>query len=154
MAAGQVEERQMTETSSVKVDWIGPGLRLVGETSRGPAVVLDHTLPDESRSESGFRPLELLLAGLGGCTAMDVVSILEKKRQPFTSLQVNVTGERAAEHPKVYTRIHLEYVVTGDAVDARAVERSIELSQTKYCPATAMLGKAASITTSYRIVAE
>ena len=144
----------MTDTSSVRINWIGPGLRLVGETSRGPTVVLDHTLPDESRNENAFRPLELLLTGLGGCTAMDVVSILQKKRQPFTSLQVNVTGERATEHPKVYTRIHVEYVVMGDSVDAKAVERSIELSQTKYCPASAMLGKAATITTSYRIVAE
>lgn len=143
----------MTAASTVRLSWTGPGLRLVGETPRGSAVVLDHVHLDEPESERAFRPLELLLVGLGGCTAMDVVSILEKKRQPFTSLQVNVTGERATEHPKTYTRIHLEYVVTGGAVDPKAVERSIELSQTKYCPATAMLGKAAHLTTSYRIVA-
>lgn len=143
----------MAESPTVRVDWIGPGLRLVSTASRGPAVVLDHVLPDENRNENGFRPLDLLLAGLSGCTAMDVVSILQKKRQSFTGLRVNVTGERAAEHPKAYTQIHLEYVVTGDEVDAEAIERSIELSQTKYCSATAMLGNAVRITTSYRIVA-
>ena len=144
----------MTEASNVRVVWTGPGLRLVGEMPGVSAVVLDHAHPDRSEIEREFQPLELLLVGLGGCTAMDVVSILQKKRQPFTSLHVNVTGERATEHPKTYTRIHLEYVVTGDSVDPRAVERSIELSQTKYCPATAMLGKAAHLTSSFRIVAE
>ena len=96
--------------------------------------------------------MELLLIGLAGCTAMDVVSILKKKRQSFTGLEVRVTAERAETHPKVYTRIHLEFVVKGKGADPRAVERSIELSQTKYCSASAMLSKVAEITTSYRIV--
>ena len=138
--------------SEAKVTWIGPGLRLVGEASSGPAIVLDHVLPGEEGRETGPRPMELLLIGLAGCTAMDVVSILQKKRQPFTGLEVKVTAERAADHPKVYTQIHLEFIVKGKGVDPRAVERSIELSQTKYCSASAMLGKTAEITTSYRIV--
>jgi putative redox protein len=95
--------------------------------------------------------MQLLLIGLCGCTAMDVISILQKKRQPFTGLQVKATAERAEEHPRVYTQIHLEFVVTGGGVDPGAVERSVELSQTKYCPASAMLGETAVITTSYRI---
>ncbi len=137
--------------SEAKVTWVGPGLRLVGEASSGPAIVLDHALPDEERPESGPRPMELLLIGLCGCTAMDVVSILQKKRQPFTGLEVRATAERAEEHPKVYTQIHLEYVVKGKGVEPQAVERAIELSETKYCSAAAMLSKAARITTSYRI---
>jgi putative redox protein len=140
--------------SEAKVTWVGPGLRLVGEASSGPAIVLDHVLPGEEGRETGPRPLELLLIGLAGCSAMDVVSILQKKRQPFTGLQVKVTAERADEHPRVYTHIHLEYVVTGRDVGAQAVERAIELSMTKYCSAAAMLSKAVEITTSYQIVQE
>jgi putative redox protein len=85
---------------------------------------------------------------------MDVVSILQKKRQPFTGLQAKVTAERAEEHPRVYTEIHVEYVVTGKDVKPEAVARAIELSETKYCSATAMLRQAVEITTSYRIVEE
>ena len=92
--------------------------------------------------------------GLAGCTSMDVVSILQKKRQPFTGLRTEVTAERAEEHPKVYTRIHLEYVVVGHGVKPAAVERAIELSTTTYCSAMAMLRQSAEITTSYRIVEE
>jgi putative redox protein len=125
----------------------------VGEAD-GPAIVVDHALPDESREETGPTPMRLLLIGLCGCTGMDVISILQKKRQPFTGLQVRATAERAEEHPKVYTQIHLEFVVTGEGVDPGAVERSIELSQTKYCSAWAMLAKTAEITSSYRIVEE
>ncbi|MBN1811214.1 MAG: OsmC family protein [Anaerolineae bacterium] len=141
-------------TSTAQVTWVGPGLRLVGEGGQGPAIVVDHVLPDEERQEGGPRPMELLLIGLAGCTSMDVVSVLQKKRQPLTGLQTKVTAERAEEHPKVYTKIHVEYVVTGRGVKPEAVERAIELSETKYCPATAMLRQAAEITTSYRIVEE
>lgn len=140
--------------SSAKVTWVGPGLRLMGEGSQGPAIVLDHVLPDEERQEGGPRPMELLLIGLAGCTSMDVVSILQKKRQPITGLETNVTAERAEEHPKVYTTIHVEYVVKGSGVKPEAVERAIELSETKYCSAAAMLRQAAELTTSYRIVEE
>lgn len=126
-------------------------MRLVGEAG-GPAIVVDHAMPDEDREDTGPHPMQLVLMGLCGCTGMDVISILKKKRQSFTGLQVNATAERAEEHPRVYTQIHLEFVVTGDDVDPDTVERSIELSQTKYCSASAMLGKTADITTSYRIV--
>ena len=141
-------------TSEAQITWVGPGLRLLGEASGGPAIAVDHVLPGEDRAETGPRPMDLLLIGLAGCTSMDVISILQKKRQSFTDLQVKVTAERAEEHPKVYTQIHLEYIVQGKGVDPKAVERAIELSQTKYCPASAMLEKAAQITTSYRIVEE
>ncbi|MFW6135833.1 MAG: OsmC family protein [Chloroflexota bacterium] len=137
--------------SEAKVTWIGPGLRLVGEAG-GPAIVVDHAMPDEDREDTGPHPMQLVLMGLCSCTGMDVISILKKKRQSFTGLQVNATAERAEDRPRVYTQIHLEFVVTGDDVDPEAVERSIELSQTKYCSASAMLSKTADITTSYRIV--
>jgi len=137
-------------TTKAQVTWVGPGLRLVGE-AEGRAIVTDHAMPDEEREDTGPQPMQLLLIGLCGCTGMDVISILRKKRQAFTGLQVEATAERAEEHPKIYTKIHLEFVVTGDEVDAEAVERSIELSQTKYCPASAMLGEVAEITTSFRI---
>jgi len=138
-------------TTKAQVAWVGPGLRLVGEAN-DRAIVVDHALPGEDREETGPRPMQLLLVGLCGCTGMDVISILQKKRQAFTGLKVEATAQRAEEHPRVYTRIHLEFVVTGEGVDPAAVERSIELSQTKYCPASAMLGEVAEITSSYRIV--
>ncbi|MCP4536901.1 MAG: OsmC family protein [Chloroflexi bacterium] len=140
--------------SEVKVAWTGEGLRLAGQSGNGSEITLDHLLPGEEGTEAGPRPLELLLLGLAGCTTMDVVSILKKKRQPFTGLQVNVSAERAEEHPKVYTKIHLEFVVQGQEVKAQAVERAIELSQTTYCPAAAMLSKAVDITTSYKVEAD
>lgn len=136
--------------TEAQVTWIGPGLRLVGEAG-GPAIVLDHVLEGEDRPETGPTPTKVVLIGLCGCTAMDVVSILQKKRQPFTGLQVRATAERANDHPRVYTKIHLEYVVKGKGVDPQAVERAIELSQTRYCSVSAMLAKTAEITTSYRI---
>jgi putative redox protein len=142
--------RRKCMASTAQVTWVGPGLRLVGEADER-AIVLDHGLPDEEREETGPRPVQLLLIGLCGCTGMDVISILKKKRQSFTGLKVQATADRAEEHPKVYTDIHLEFVVTGEDVDPAAVERSIELSQTKYCPASAMLGQVADITTSFRI---
>ncbi len=95
--------------------------------------------------DDGFSPMELLLVGLAGCTAMDVISILQKKRQDVTGFEVRVQGVRATEHPKVFTNIVLEYIVTGHHVEQAAVERSVELSATKYCSAAAMLGKVAQI---------
>jgi putative redox protein len=96
--------------------------------------------------DSGFRPTDLLAIGLAGCTGMDVISILKKKRQEVTAFQVLVTAQKAEEHPRVFTQIQIEYVVTGKNIDPSAVERSIELSMTKYCPSIAMLGKTAKIT--------
>jgi putative redox protein len=141
-------------SSTAQVIWVGPGLRMVGEGGHGPAIVVDHALEGEDRQEGGPHPMELLLIGLAGCTSMDVVSILQKKRQPFIGLQAKVTAERAEEHPRIYTKIHVEYVVTGKGVKPEAVARSIELSKTKYCSAMAMLRQTAEITTSYRIVEE
>jgi putative redox protein len=100
---------------------------------------------------AGPQPHRLLLLALAGCTAMDVISILRKKRQQISGLTVAVQGNRAEQHPKIYTRIEVFYRVRGNHVDARAVERAIELSKTRYCPVMATLSKVAAVTTRYEI---
>lgn len=102
-------------------------------------------------ADDGLRPTELLLVSLAGCTAMDVLSILRKKRQEVSHFEVKVQAERATEHPKVFTDILLTYVVYGEDIDEEAVERSIELSVTKYCSVHAMLGQAVPIRHTYEI---
>lgn len=99
------------------------------------------TEPSVGGDNDGFRPLELFAIGLAGCTAMDVISILQKKKQHVDTFEVNVHANRASEHPKVFTHIAIEYLLTGKKIDRKAVERAVELSETKYCPAQAMIGK-------------
>lgn len=101
--------------------------------------------------ESAARPKELVLMALAGCTASDVINILKKKRVPLRTFEMLLTGEEAAEHPKVFTSIHIEYVFAGDDIRSEDVERAIELSRTKYCSVSAMLEPAVTITHSYRI---
>jgi putative redox protein len=96
------------------------------------------TVPDVGGDNDGFRPLELIAVGIAGCTAMDVMSILQKKRQEITSFEVRVHADRAVEHPKVFTHLTIEYVIGGKNVSKEAVQRAVELSETKYCPAQAM----------------
>ena len=103
---------------------------------------------------AGPQPHRLLLLALAGCTGMDVISILRKKRQQVSGLSVEVQGSRADQHPRVYTRIEVLYRVRGQNVDPRAVARAIELSVTRYCPVIAMLGKVAEVTTSYAVEEE
>lgn len=107
--------------------------------------------PEVGGDNDGFEPMELVAIGLAGCTAMDVVSILRKKRQDVTAFEVLVHADRAAEFPKVFTNIVIEYLVQGHNVEPAAVERSIELSTTKYCPAQAMLSKVCHIEHKYTI---
>ncbi len=129
------------------VKWNG-GLAFTGSAQSGFQVPLSSG--DEN---TGFRPLELLAVGLAGCTGMDVISILEKKRQKVTDFQVGVDIlERAKDYPTVWTRIKITYTVTGKNVDPVAVERAIELSRTKYCPASAMIEKGTQIEHEYKIV--
>ena len=110
----------------------------------GPSASLDG-------DDEGLRPMELFAIGLAGCTAMDVISILQKKRQDVTAFDVKVHVERASEHPKVFTSAVIDYLVTGRAVDEVAVLRSIELSATRYCPAHAMLKQIMPITLQYQL---
>jgi putative redox protein len=102
--------------------------------------------PEVGGDDDGFRPMELIAIGLAGCTAMDVISILEKKKQIVTGFEVIVHAIQSTEHPKVFTSIEIEYLVHGKAIDRSAVERAVDLSESKYCPAQAMLGKAVPIT--------
>lgn len=126
-------------------------MHFVGEGGSGVPVHLDSD-PAAGGAGQGARPLELLAIGLAGCTAMDVVSILRKKRQDIRGLEVKVHAGRAVDYPKVFTDITLSYVVTGHDVDPVAVERAIQLSQERYCPAYAMLSQAAPITSGYEII--
>jgi putative redox protein len=128
-----------------KVTWAG-GMTFDGVADSGFQVKMD-TSVESGGSNSGVRPMELVLIALGGCTSMDVVPILKKKRQEVNAFEIRIHGDRAEEHPHVYTHITLEYVVTGHNIDQAAVERAIELSETKYCSVNAMLKKTANITT-------
>ena len=125
------------------------GITLAGNTDSNHWVMMDGP-PEFGGSNAGTRPKELLLLALGGCTASDVISILQKKRVPLDGLEIHVTAEQCDEYPQVFTRIHLEYVVRGD-IRPQDVERAIELSETKYCSVSAMLRPAIPITWSYRI---
>jgi len=118
-----------------------------------------HTLAMDADEKSGgrnagFRPMELLLVGFGGCSGMDVISILRKKRQPLSGLEINVKGEKTDTYPKIYKTVHIEYIVKGKGVDKQAVERAIALSLEKYCSVGATLAKAGTITHSYKIIDE
>jgi putative redox protein len=128
-----------------KVTWV-QDRRFVGQASSGHAIVVDG-----STEKLGPSPMELLLIGMAGCTAYDIVSILEKKRQAVASLEVIARAERAEESPRVFTRIEVEYVLRGRDIKPKAVEDAIHLSEEKYCSASIMLGKTAQISTSYRI---
>ena len=132
------------------VTWQGR-MTFVGTADSGFNVQLG-TDPGAGVDNDGLRPMELIAIGLAGCTAMDVISILQKKQQDVCGLEVHAHVDRASEHPKVFTYVNVEYVVTGRNVDPQAVERAIELSVTKYCTAMAMLSKAAKIEQAYRIV--
>ena len=124
---------------------------LEGLTESGHQVVMDRS-PDVGGQNLGSRPMEMLLLGLGGCAMIDVVLILRKARQAFTDIRVEINAERASEVPKVFTRIHLHFVVTGEQLDSRRVDRAISLSAQKYCSATKMLDSVAQITHDFEIL--
>lgn len=132
-------------TTTAKVTWV-EDRRFVGQASSGHAVVVDG-----SAEKLGPSPMELVLIGMAGCTAHDVLSILEKKRQAVLGVEVTARAERAEDVPRVYTEIAVEYVIRGQGIKTKAVEDAIHLSEEKYCSASIMLGKTARITTSYRI---
>ncbi len=129
----------------VRVDWQG-GMRFQGSTPLGTTVTMD-THPQQGGADIGPTPMETLLMALAGCTAMDVVPTLRKMRQPIQDLVVHVSAQRAAEHPKVLTDVHLRYVARGRGLREEQVEKAVRLSQEKYCSIAAMLRLAARITT-------
>ena len=143
------------------VSWTGglntrSGMGFVAETGSGHTVMMDGA-PDAAKPENGGlnlapRPLELLLAGTGGCTAYDVVLILKRGRHAVQGCTVKLTAERADTEPKVFTKIHMHFTVTGKGVPAVAVERAVAMSHEKYCSASIMLAKTADITTSFEVL--
>ena len=126
------------------------GLQFVGEGSSNHAIVLDGD-SSVGGHNSGLRPMELLLIGIGGCSGMDIISILKKKKQDVTGLEINVNGGQAAVYPKKFNNITLEFVVKGKNISEESVKRAIDLSMNKYCSVKATLDGSATITFSYRI---
>ena len=133
-----------------RVKWI-EGATFLGESGSGHAVVLDGS-PEAGGRNLGIRPMEFLLIGLGACTALDVVSILKKGRQPLADCVAEVEAERAETVPKVFTRIHVHFVITGTGLDPKKVARAVKLSAETYCSASAMLGAIAEISHDFEIV--
>ncbi|EQC1043483.1 OsmC family protein [Pseudomonas aeruginosa] len=134
-----------------RIQWAGEAMFL-GESGSGHVVVMDGP-PDHGGRNLGVRPMEMVLIGLGGCTNFDVVSILKKARQPVESCEAFLEAERADEEPKVFTKIHVHFVVKGRGLKEAQVKRAVELSAEKYCSASIMLGRGeVEITHDYEIV--
>ena len=133
------------------VKWTGEGMSFLAETGSNHALIMDGA-PEAGGRNLAPRPMELLLAGTGGCTAFDVVMILKKGRHAISGCEVSLTAERAETEPKVFTRIHFHYTVRGKNLKAEVVARAIELSKSKYCSASIMLGETAKITHDFEIV--
>ena len=135
-----------------RVKWV-EGVTFVGESGSGHAVVMDGP-PEHGGRDLGIRPMEMLLLGMGGCTAFDVLHILKKARQPVTDCVVELDAERADEEPKVFTKIHAHFRIKGAGLKEDRVKRAVELSAEKYCSASIMLGATAEITHDYVIEEE
>ena len=134
-----------------KVRWSGEGMSFLAETGSNHLVVMDGA-PDAGGRNLAPRPMEMLLAGTGGCTAFDIVMILKKGRHAISGCEVSLEAERAASEPRVFTRIHFHFKVSGKQLKPDAVARAIELSKDKYCSASIMLGKTAAITHDCEII--
>lgn len=133
-----------------RVKWVEDVL-FVGESGTGHTVVMDG--PAEAGGHgTGMRPMELLLLGLGGCTSFDVIDILKKSRQDVTDCVVEVSAERSEEAPKVFTKIHVHYTISGRNLKQNFVDRAVKLSTEKYCSASIMLAKTAEITHDYEVI--
>lgn len=135
----------------VRVKWVEDAM-FVGESGSGHAVIMDGP-PEGGGRNLGIRPMEMLLLGAGGCSAYDVVFILGKARQNISDCYVEVSAERSEEVPKVFTKLHFHFVVSGEGLTEKAVKRAVDLSAEKYCSATIMLSKACEISHDFEIVA-
>ncbi len=133
-----------------RVKWLDH-MSFVGESGSGHSVVMDGP-PEAGGRDLGVRPMEMLLLGMGGCASFDVVSILKKGRQDITSCEVEIDAERADTEPKVFTKIHLHFVIKGNGIKETKVAKAVELSADKYCSASIMLGKTADVTHDYEVV--
>ncbi|MDH3526279.1 MAG: OsmC family protein [Gammaproteobacteria bacterium] len=135
-----------------RIKWV-EGASFVGESGSGHAVVMDGP-PESGGRDLGIRPMEMILIGMGGCSAFDVVHILKRARQPVSDCVVEVEADRAEQPPRVFTRIRMHFIVSGDGLSEKQVARAIQLSAEKYCSASIMLGKVAKISHDYEIVAD
>jgi putative redox protein len=133
-----------------RIKWI-EGVSFAGQSESGHTVVMDGP-PDAGGQNLGVRPMEMLLLGMGGCTAFDVMHILRKSRQPVTDCVAEIDAERASTDPKVFTKIHVHFIITGKALDPKRVDQAVNLSAEKYCSASIMLGKVAEVTHDFEIV--
>ncbi len=132
-----------------RIKWLD-NMSFVGESGSGHSVVMDAS-PEVGGRDLGPRPMEMLLLGLGGCSSIDVLMILQKARQDVTDCTVEIEAQRADSEPKVFTKIHLHFVVEGRNLTAKRVERAVQLSAEKYCSASLMLEKSAEITHDYEV---
>ena len=135
---------------NISVNWID-GMLMVGKSDSGHAITMDGP-PEIGGSNLGVRPMEMMLLGMAGCTMIDVVSTLEKMRENLVQCETKVSAERSDEHPKVFTNIHIHFIVKGEALNSKKVEKAITLSAEKYCSASIMLSKTASITHDFEII--
>ena len=133
-----------------RVKWLD-NMSFVGETGSGHSVVMDGA-PENGGRNLAARPMEMVLIGMGGCTAFDVVAILKKARQPIEDCIVEITAERSDEVPKVFTKIHAHYIVKGKGISEKRVEKAVHLTAEKYCSVSIMLAKTAEITHDYEII--
>ena len=134
---------------NISVNWVD-GMLMVGKSHSGHSITMDGP-PEIGGDNLGVRPMEMLLLGVAGCTMIDVVTTLKKMRQELTHCETKVNAERADDHPKVFTDIHIQFLVKGNDLDSKKVEKAITLSAEKYCSASIMLGKTASITHDFEI---
>ena len=135
---------------NISVKWID-GLLMVGKSDSGHAIVMDGP-PEIGGENLGVRPMEMLLLGMAGCTMIDVVSTLKKMREDVVDCQTQVSADRAAEYPKVFTNIHVHFILSGKQLNPSKVDKAIKLSAEKYCSASIMIGKTAIITHDYEII--
>ncbi len=135
---------------NISVKWID-GMLMVGKSDSGHAIVMDGP-PEIGGENLGVRPMEMLLLGMAGCTMIDVVSTLEKMRENLSDCQTKVSADRGTEYPKVFTNIHVHFILRGKKLNPSKVEKAIKLSAEKYCSASIMLGKTAVITHDFEII--
>ena len=135
---------------NTRVKWLD-NMSFVGESASGHSVVMDGP-PEAGGRNLGVRPMEMLLLGLGGCSSFDIVSMLKKGKQDLVDCEVEITAKRADTEPKVFTKIHLHFIVSGNNLSEKRVARAIELSAEKYCSASIMLGKTAEVSHDYELV--
>jgi len=138
--------------SKAKITYVN-GMQFVGEADSGHAIIMD-AAPEAGGKNTGFRPMELLLVGIGSCSGMDIVSILKKKKQTISGFEINVNGQKAESYPQKFTGIDIEFIIKGKNISEEAVKRAVQLSMEKYCSVKATIEGSANINYAYKIIEE